>query len=101
MTHDELVERVARAIYERRNGAGCKPWSMQPQSHKEPYRDDARIAIAAVYEALKEPTDEMCAAGYAAPQAYGMADNREELARMRTQPAYTAMLAASPARGSE
>ena len=86
MTHDELVERVARALQLPDETAA---------------RRRAKAAIAAVYEALKEPTDEMCAAGYAAPQAYGMADNREELARMRTQPAYTAMLAASPARGSE
>lgn len=86
MTHDELVERVARAIYEHRNGAGCKPWSRQPQSHREPYLADARAAIAAVYEALKEPTEAMVAAG---------------IIQIFVEDAYTAMLAASPARGNE
>lgn len=40
-------ERAARAIYESRNGPGCKPWGHLPRSHKEPYRADARAALAA------------------------------------------------------
>ena len=101
MTHDELVSRVANLLTGHLAYECCHRTGGKVEAPSCDCREIARAAIAAVYEALKEPTDEMCAAGYAAPQAYGMADNREELARMRTQPAYTAMLAASPARGSE
>lgn len=40
-----MVERVARAIYEKRNGAGAIPWSRRDKSHKAPYLTDARAAI--------------------------------------------------------
>lgn len=43
-----MVERLARAIYEKRNGAGCRPWSIQTKVHKAPYLDDARAAIEAI-----------------------------------------------------
>jgi hypothetical protein len=52
MTHAELVEQVARSIYESRNGHGCKPWVHQPKAHQQPYLTDATAAIAAVREAL-------------------------------------------------
>lgn len=55
----EKVDRVARAIYEKRNGSGCTPWSLQPKTHKAPYLDDALVAI----EAMREPAAEMLAAG--------------------------------------
>jgi hypothetical protein len=51
----EMIERVAKAIYEKRNGAGCVWWVRLPNSHKDPYRADARAAIGA----MKEPTDAM------------------------------------------
>lgn len=51
----EMIERVARAIYSKRNGVGAKPWSLLPMRHKEPYMDDARAAI----EAMREPTKAM------------------------------------------
>lgn len=54
----EMVERAAKAIYEKRNGTGCKPWSIQPKSHKEPYLTDAK----AVIETLREPTLKMIGA---------------------------------------
>lgn len=57
------IERVARAIYEKRNGRGCKPWGNQPAAHKEPYLSDARAAIAAI----REPTDAMLYAGMHQP----------------------------------
>jgi hypothetical protein len=44
----DAVERVARAIYERRNGAGCKPWSLLTAAHKNPYKVDARAALKAI-----------------------------------------------------
>jgi hypothetical protein len=55
----DLIERVAKAIYEDRNGAGCMPWRRREKAHKEPYRSDARAAIAA----MREPTEEMGTAG--------------------------------------
>lgn len=46
-----MLERVARAIYEGRNGAGCVPWSRRPKAHRAPYLSDARAAI----EAMRDP----------------------------------------------
>ena len=65
------VEAAARAIYEDRNGKGCKPWSLQPKSHKEPYISDARAAISAALSVdglclvPNEPTQEMLDAALA------------------------------------
>lgn len=53
-----MVERVAKAIYEKRNGFGCDPWRSRPKAYKEPYLHDARAAI----EAMREPEVEMLAA---------------------------------------
>lgn len=50
-TPPALVETVARAIYEGRNGPGCKPWSIVTKAHKEPYLSDARAAIRATLTA--------------------------------------------------
>lgn len=50
---ESMIERVAKAIYEKRNGAGCKPWSLQTKAHKGPYLDDAKAAI----EAMREPAE--------------------------------------------
>lgn len=55
----EMVERVARAIYEQRNGFGAKPWGRQPASHREPYLHDAKAAL----KAAREPTTAMLRAG--------------------------------------
>lgn len=55
-----MVETVARAIYEGRNGAGCRPWSRLPRSHREPYLGDARAAILA----LREPSEAMLQAAW-------------------------------------
>lgn len=54
-----MLERIARSIYEKRNGAGCRPWTIQTKAHKAPYLDDARAAI----EAMDEPTEAMIDAG--------------------------------------
>ena len=48
------VEVMARAIYEKRNGAGCTPWSRLPKSHQDPYRSDARAAIDALVAEVQE-----------------------------------------------
>ena len=42
----DMIERCAKAIYEKRNGAGCKSWSLQPAAHREPYLKDAWAVIA-------------------------------------------------------
>jgi len=60
MPSNDMIERVARAIYEGRNGSGCKPWAHQPKAHQEPYLKDARAAI----EAMREPTEAMLKSGF-------------------------------------
>lgn len=55
----EMQIRVARAIYEGRNGCGAKPWGSLPRSHQGPYLADARAAI----EAMREPTETIINAG--------------------------------------
>lgn len=45
---ESIAERVAKAIYQKRNGAGCPPWSRLPAAHKAPYLDDASAAIEAM-----------------------------------------------------
>lgn len=47
-------ESIARAIYERRNGHGCKPWSLLTKAHKEPYLGDAEAAQALFAPILAE-----------------------------------------------
>lgn len=54
-----MVEKVAIAIYKKRNGVLCRPWSILTTHDKTPYMDDARAAIAA----MREPTEEMVDAG--------------------------------------
>jgi hypothetical protein len=38
-------EGVARAIYEKRNGAGALPWGRRDGAHKAPYVGDADAAL--------------------------------------------------------
>lgn len=44
----EMIERAAQAIYESRNGRGTKPWAQREWAHKQPYLEDARVAIKAL-----------------------------------------------------
>ncbi|KAB2674873.1 hypothetical protein [Brucella tritici] len=62
MPSKELTN-AAKAIYESRNGARCKPWSQLPQSHQAPYLDDAEAARKSFFAALQEPTEGMYQAG--------------------------------------
>lgn len=48
MSDMTMVERVARAIYEGRNGPGCMAWSRHSNEHRRPYLADARAAIEAM-----------------------------------------------------
>jgi len=45
---DTKLDQIARAIYERRNGHGCKPWSKLTKSYQLPYLGDARAAVEAM-----------------------------------------------------
>lgn len=58
MTHAELVEKVARAIYEGANG-NLRPWAHQHKRTRDIYLADATAALAAVHAALQEPSGEM------------------------------------------
>lgn len=63
------IEEVAKAIYEGRNGSGCKAWGRLPKAHREPYILDA---LNAVHE-MREPNAVMIEAmddhaGTIAPQ---------------------------------
>lgn len=104
MTEPELIEKMAEAIYRKRNGHGCVPWSRLHRDHKTPYIGDARAALAAIREsgrevAPAEPDDAMIRAGvnYRLSTRIG-GDNRwpEDTAAL-----YRAMLAASPLKGTE
>lgn len=67
----QAIENAARAIYEVRNGRGCKPWGSQTKAHKEPYLLDAQAVLSALAAkgyvvAPREPTtQQMEAAGNA------------------------------------
>ncbi len=50
--HPKALEAMARRIYEDRNGHGCKPWSLLPNAHKEPYQKDAIAAHKALFDTL-------------------------------------------------
>lgn len=70
MISPQAIEAGARAIYEGRNGKGCKPWSLQTKAHKEPYLHDAQACLTAALAAdgmalvPVEPTEAMLAAGH-------------------------------------
>lgn len=42
----KLVEVMAQAIYEKRNGTRCEHWSRLPKSLQEPYLGHAAAALA-------------------------------------------------------
>lgn len=70
-----MVERCAKAIYEKRNGPGCTPWSRQKKVHQAPYLHDARAAI----EAMREMTPPMEHAAYEEMPAYREHDETDAL----------------------
>ena len=45
----EARERLAKAIYESRNGKGCKPFHLHSLAYRRSYLDDADAAIAAFH----------------------------------------------------
>lgn len=93
MTHEQLVEMVAQAVYEHWNfypadaGKDCTPWVSGGNSYRqEQARDYARAALSVVYEAMEVSTRDMNNAGaYVEYHGGGGADR-----------IYEAMLAASP-----
>ncbi len=93
MKHDELVERVALAIAISDNEGGDFGMTgrdaMDDERAREFYEKRARAALAAVYEAMKEPTPEMVRAA--------MRRNRmDDPFASADVTAYRAMIAASP-----
>ena len=48
MADVNIVGAIAEEIYKARNGRGCRAWGSLPNSHKEPYRLDARAALSAL-----------------------------------------------------
>jgi hypothetical protein len=104
MTEDELIEKMARAM--------CDTWGYlwdgEPNDEqtapetcvdivpgKSLYREAARAALAAIREALQEPTDAMIDAGDAALFNAGDGD----LPASYIGPVWKAMLSASPLKG--
>lgn len=63
MASKGITNSVAKAIYEKRNGLGCKPWSYQTMSHQQSYLDDAQAAISTIRSALQGTTEPMVTAG--------------------------------------
>jgi hypothetical protein len=78
----EMIERVAKAILD----------AMDITDGLDASAAD-RYARAAI-EAMREPTDQMCEAGYSAGTGDwgGRYDNRRELARGRIEPGWHAMI---------
>ena len=44
MTRNEIIDAMARSIYQSRNGHGCVSWSLIDRAHKRPYIGDAEAA---------------------------------------------------------
>lgn len=90
-----MVETVARAMCRytwNREFAG-KNLDAYVEVHWHDHAAGARVAI----EAMREPTDALCEAGYSAGTGDwgGKYDNRRELARGRVQPTWQAMIDAA------
>lgn len=49
-----MREKIARAIYAKRNGVGSAPWGNRPDTHKHPYLVDADAALDALIDATPE-----------------------------------------------
>ena len=100
---DELTEAMARAIYERVNGTGCRPW--RSIDHKPSYREQARAALSAI-DALGlvvvpgegAATVTMCKAALDVVVCYDGPRTEDEAALLEIGPQWDAMLAASPYR---
>lgn len=66
MTHpfitEEAVKAGGKAIYERRNGSGAKPFHHQPKSYQQEYIADVLAALPYIEKAVREDEREKCAA---------------------------------------
>lgn len=92
----EMIERVARAIAP--DDFDSLPGHEQGKCPDcDSNRDEARRIVRTVIEAMLEPTDAMCEAGYGAGTGDwgGRYDNRRELARGRIEPGWKAMIGAA------
>lgn len=50
-----MLSKIAKAIYESRNGPGCKPWSQITSAHQAPYLMDAE----AVHKVVRDEVGAM------------------------------------------
>jgi len=48
MDRDELIETLAKAIYEAQNGHGCYPWIEITKNRKVSYLADSKVVLAAI-----------------------------------------------------
>jgi hypothetical protein len=85
----DLVDRVAKAICLARFNAGTAFWYMREEESKEPYRAEARAAIAA----MREPTEGMIDAFHTA--AYLRVEWGEDPMVENSEDAYRAMIDAA------
>lgn len=51
---EEAVKAAGKAIYERRNGAGAKPFHHRPKAYQSEYIEDARAALPHIEKAIRE-----------------------------------------------
>lgn len=84
MTHEELVEKVARAICPHAFDDSMYPHTQHLR--REAVRTNARAALAAVYEALREPSEEMMIPGCAIPGVSIESGRRMLLAMLSASP---------------
>lgn len=97
--YEKLREKVARAIYERRNGHGCMAWSIRAKSHREPYLDDADATMSTIYEALREPSGGMPTSVVVLRERPDLGENISESFPVRTREVWPLLLSASPLNG--
>ena len=101
MTREELIENIAKAMFNARcgNPEGINPFRAVPPHERLEDLRDAKAALAAIEEAgyavvPKNPTEEMILYGMLAHANYDHHNGKSEKDRLFIT--YTAMLAASP-----
>ena len=104
MTHEQLVEEVARAIYAKRDPLNSDPWDAAMARKATMGRTDtpmiaeaadaARAAIATIAEALRVPSDDMTIAG--GKQIAPLTSKAKGQDFWNANACWRAMLAASP-----
>ena len=94
MTEHELVEKMARAIYDILEGSVANQDYTRQLRQWERAQDMARAALSVIREALKEPSEEIADAIVEAAQIYDEWGVDKFVANPKD--VYRAMIAASP-----